>query len=167
MSAPPARSGRGRPPGWWIPWTFVAGFALVVAVNGALVVVAIRSWTGLVTERPYDRGLDYNRNLEAAAAMAGLGWTARLVAGPGPAGDHELTLEVRDRTGAPVSGLAVLGTLERPLAAGQDRALALDPAGPGLYRTRLELPAGGQWHARLRLVRGAERMVLSERLVLR
>lgn len=167
MRADPNRRRAGRPPGWWIPWVFVGGFAVVVAVNAALVLVAARSWTGLVTERPYDRGLDYNRNLEAAAAMAELGWTARLVATRGAAGGHELTLEVRDRGGAPVGGLAVEGTLERPLAPDLDRPLALAPVGPGLYRVHLELPEGGQWHARLRLRRGAERMVVSERLVLR
>lgn len=167
MSARPVRPDGGRPPGWWIPWLFLCGFAIVVAVNAALVLVAARSWTGLVTERPYDRGLDYNRNLEAAAAMAELGWTARLVAAPAAGGGHELTLEVRDRGGAPVGGLAVEGTLERPLAPDLDRPLALAPIGPGLYRARLELPERGQWHAHLRLRRGAERMVVSERLVLR
>lgn len=166
MSAYPKRP-KQRPAGWWIPWTFVGGFALVVAVNATLVVLAARSWTGLVTERPYDRGLDYNRNLEAAAAMAELGWTARLVAGPSPAGGQELTLQVRDRSGAPVGGLAVEGSLERPLQAGLDHPIVLAQQGPGLYRARVELPAAGQWHARLRLRRGAERMVVSERLVLR
>lgn len=167
MRADPNRRRAGRPPGWWIPWTFVGGFALVVAVNAALVLVAVRSWTGLVTERPYDRGLDYNRNLAAAAAMAELGWTARLAATAVPAGGYELTLEVRDRGGAPVGGLAVEGTLERPLQAGLDHPIVLAQQGPGLYRARVELPAAGQWHARLRLHRGAERMVVSERLVLR
>lgn len=167
MSTRPARPDGRRPPGWWIPWTFVGGFALVVAVNAALVLVAARSWTGLVTERPYDRGLDYNRNLEAAAAMAELGWTAKLLAAPAAAGGYELTLEVRDRGGAPVGGLAVEGTLERPLQAGLDHPIALVQQGPALYRARVELPAAGQWHARLRLRRGAERMVVSERLVLR
>ncbi len=167
MSARSVRPDGGRPPGWWIPWVFVGGFAVVVAVNAALVVLAARSWTGLVTERPYDRGLDYNRNLEAAAAMAELGWTARLVATAAAGGGHDLTLEVRDRGGQPVGGLAVEGTLERPLGPDLDRPLALAPVGPGLYRVHLELPEGGQWHAHLRLRRGPERMVVSERLVLR
>ena len=29
--------------------------------------IALTSWTGLATNQPYDRGLTYNRNLDAAA----------------------------------------------------------------------------------------------------
>lgn len=158
---------RPRPPGWWIPWTFVAGFLLVVAVNGVMIWLAARSWTGLVTERAYDKGLEYNRNLEAAEAMAALGWRPRLSLAALPGGGRELRLEVAGADGAPLSGLSVEGELERPLAEGQDRPVALEPAGPGLYRVVLEDLPAGQWRAHLRLRRGTDLFVLSERLVLR
>ncbi len=158
---------RGRPAGWWIPWTFVAGFLLVVAVNGVMIWLAASTWTGLVTDRPYDRGLDYNRNLEAAAAMAALGWNTRLVARTTAEGGHELVLEARDREGEPLSGLRVEGRLERPLEPGADRELRLEAVGAGLYRAALGALPAGQWQARLKLVRGGEVLVVSERLVLR
>jgi nitrogen fixation protein FixH len=115
---------QGRQPGWWIPWTFVAGFLLVVAVNGVMIWFATTSWTGLVTDRAYERGLDYNRNLEAAAAMAALGWQAKLVAATRADGSREFTLEARDKEGAPLSGLVIEGKLAaRPMA----RPSPLDP----------------------------------------
>ncbi len=162
-----AKSGRARPAGWWIPWTFVAGFLLVVAVNGVMIAVAVSSWTGLVTERPYDRGLAYNRNLEAAQAMAALGWRTRLSTTTLGPGRHELVLEAYDRNGAPLSGLRVEGKLERPLEQAADRELVLEPVAAGRYRAALDELAAGQWHARLRLVRGADTYLVSERLVLR
>lgn len=162
-----AQRARGRPPGWWIPWTFVAGFLLVVAVNGVLIWFAATSWTGLVTDRAYDRGLDYNRNLEAAAAMAALGWRAKLVAATRADGRHEFVLEARDGEGEPLNGLFVEGKLERPVHEGADRELVFAPVGRGLYRAVLDALPPGQWHAHLRLTRGAQRFVLSERLVLR
>ena len=48
------------------------------AVNGAMIWIALSSWTGLATNQPYDKGLTYNRNLEAAARQAALGWQPRL-----------------------------------------------------------------------------------------
>ncbi len=158
---------RGRPSGWWIPWTFVAGFLLVVAVNGVMIWLAASTWPGLVTERPYDRGLGYNRNLEAAAAMAALGWNTRLAARTSAEGERELLLEVRDRQGVPLSGLRVEGRLERPLEPGTERELRLEAVGAGLYRAALGALPAGQWQARLKLVRGDELLVVSERLVLR
>ena len=41
-----------------IPWAFVGAFAVVVAVNIILAVEASRSWTGVVTETPFDTGND-------------------------------------------------------------------------------------------------------------
>ena len=162
-----AQRARARPPGWWIPWTFVAGFLVVVAVNGVLIWFAATSWTGLVTDRAYDRGLEYNRNLEAAAAMAALGWQAKLVAATRADGGRELTLEVRDKSGEPLAGLVIEGKLERPVHEGADRTLAFAPIGRGLYRARLDDLPAGQWHAHLRLTRGSDRFVVSERLVFR
>lgn len=162
-----AMRSRTRPAGWWIPWTFVAGFLLVVAVNGVMIWLAAASWTGLVTERAYDRGLEYNRNLEAAAAMAALGWRTTLRVGTAADGVRELTLEARDRKGEPLFGLVVEGRLERPVREGEDRPVVLMPVGGGLYRARLEDLPAGQWQAHLRLTRGGERLVVSERLVLR
>lgn len=156
-----------RSPGWWIPWTFAAGFLLVVAINGVMIWLAASTWTGLVTERAYDRGLEYNRNLEAAARMAQLGWQTRLTVATLADGARELRLEARDRTGEPLAGLLVEGKLERPVHEGADRELFLMPAGRGLYRAVLEDLPPGQWHAHLRLTRGNERFVVSERLIVR
>jgi len=164
MIAPRARA---RPPGWWIPWTFVAGFLVVVGVNGVMIWFAATSWTGLVTDRPYDRGLDYNRNLEAAAAMAALGWQVKLVAATRTDGTREFVLEAREESGEPLAGLVIEGKLERPVHEGADRELVFAPVGPGLYRAVLDALPPGQWQAHLRLTRGAQRFVLSERLVLR
>ncbi|MCS6878316.1 MAG: FixH family protein [Geminicoccaceae bacterium] len=161
------RTAPPKPPGWWIPWIFVGGFLLVVAVNGVMIWLAAATWTGLVTDRAYDRGLEYNRNLEAAAQMARLGWQTRLSVTALSDGARELRLEARDRAGEPLSGLLVEGRLERPVHAGADRELFLAPAGRGVYRAVLEDLPPGQWHAHLRLTRGSERFVVSERLFVR
>ena len=59
----------------WIPWVFVGGLLLVVAVNAVLIVTAVGSFTGLTTGHSYDRGRAYNHVLAEAARQDALGWT--------------------------------------------------------------------------------------------
>ena len=153
--------------GAWIPWAFVGLFGVVVAVNGIMIWLALGTFPGLVTERPYDRGLAYNRNLEAAAAQAGLGWEARLaarLAGPTMA-LVELTL--RDRDGRPLDGAEVRAQLRRPVGTGSDLDLVLAPTGPGTYRAATTLPRPGAWDVHVVVERGQALFVVDERVVLR
>ena len=46
----------------YIPWLFVGGFALVVAVNATMIWFAVGSFSGLYTQKPRDRGLHYFRH---------------------------------------------------------------------------------------------------------
>ncbi|MDX6751656.1 FixH family protein [Geminicoccaceae bacterium 1502E] len=160
----PADAGRR---GRWIPWIFVAGFAVVTAVNATMIWIAVDSFTGLDTERSYDRGLGYNRNLEAARRQQALGWQAALTARGIDRAAAELVLEVQDASGRPLTDARVEGQLRRPSAAALDRELVLRPDAPGRYRVRIELPEPGLWDAHLRVTRGGDRLVIDERLVLR
>ena len=60
--------------------------------------IALSSWTGLATNQAYDRGLTYNRNLDAAARQAALGWRPALAVGLGAAGG-EVELVLTDAAG--------------------------------------------------------------------
>ncbi len=62
----------------WIPWAFLAFFAVVLLANGTMIWLAFATWTGLETEGAYQKGLAYNRTLEQAEAQAALGWRVDL-----------------------------------------------------------------------------------------
>ena len=51
----------------WIPWAFVGFFLVVFAVNGAMMTIAFKTWTGLDTENAYQEGLAYNDRLAEVA----------------------------------------------------------------------------------------------------
>ena len=123
--------------------------------------------TGLSTADPYDKGLAYNRNLEAAQRQAALGWkpklTARVVAGF--AAEAELALT--DAQGAPLTGAEVVASFERPLEERSDFEVALTPAAPGVYRAAFDLPRAGLWVAHVRIRRGGDLYVHEQRLVLK
>jgi nitrogen fixation protein FixH len=165
MSAAMARPATAR--GSWIPWLFVGFFALVVAVNGTMIWIAMSTWTGLAANQAYDKGLQYNRNLEAAQRQAALGWqprlTARLVAGAAA----QAELEVTNAQGRPVTGAEVVAEMERPTHEGADFSIALMPAEPGLYRAVFELPMIGAWNAHVTIRRQDDLFVHEQRLMLR
>ena len=156
-----------RPAGSWIPWLFVAFLAIVLAANGTIIWYATRSWTGLTTEQAYDKGLRYNRNLEAARTQAALGWRARLTARPVEANVAELTVELVGPGGAPITGADVDATLERPTQDRLDFQVRLDHVGDGIYRASFDLPLAGSWQIHLVARRGNDLFVHDERVMLR
>lgn len=160
-----------RADGWWYPWIFVGGMALVVLANGIMAFIALSTWTGLETEGHYQKGLDYNRNLAAAEAQAALGWTFELEAVPagstGKQRDLDLQVAFRDRDGHPLDGLEVSVLLQRPTHEGYDQEVRLKPNGPGLYAEQVTLPLPGQWAAHILAARGASEFQDEKRLRLR
>ena len=152
--------------GWWIPWTFVGFFLIVFAVNGVLVWAALSSWTGLETTNPYERGLAYNRALEAAREQAALGWRADFHFEQSGQRHGTLELRLQDREGVRLQGAKVDAELVRPTEEGHDFALDLSESEPGRYRAEVELPLAGQWEVRLAAQTRGEVYRLSPRIYL-
>jgi nitrogen fixation protein FixH len=127
----------------WIPWVFVGGLLLVVAVNAVLVVTAVGTFTGVTTGKAYDRGRAYNHVLAEAARQDALGWTGRVALDAGV-----LRVSVWNRDGQPVAG-RLDGVLRRPVE-GTELLLVAEAASPGQWLAPVDLRPG-QWEARLRL----------------
>ena len=51
-------------------WYFVAFFGFIAAVNAAMVTIAIRTHSGVVSEHPYEEGLAYNAVVHAEKMQA-------------------------------------------------------------------------------------------------
>jgi nitrogen fixation protein FixH len=148
-----------------IPWLFPAAMAPVMAANGALIYYALHSMPPLVADRPFEDGRTYNRELAAAAAQTALGWTASLAAPTKAAAESRIEFAVRDRSGAPVSGLAVAVRVWRPVGDEPDLRLRLVEQRPGDYAAVVTLPLAGQWQFDLVARRGAEEFAIGRRVV--
>jgi len=143
----------------WIPWVFVAGFGVVVAVNAVLITAAISTFTGTTTAGAYDRGRGYGEVLAEAARQQALGWRTAVSRTEGAV---LLAVRLPDGTPLPADAL-VTGVLQRPL----ERfalPLAFQPSAPGGWRAAAEVPAPGAWEAVLTVTRGTDRLELRERL---
>ncbi|MCW8086112.1 FixH family protein [Sabulicella glaciei] len=144
----------------WIPWVFVGGMGVVVAVNAVLITSAVGTFTGVTTGRAYDRGRAYNHVIEEGRRQDALGWTARVARSGG-----DVAVTVTDAAGIPVSGL-LEAELLRPLD-GERVALG---AAAARGRFALALPEAlraGQWELRGRVSTGDGRHLdIRHRLVL-
>src|SRR5437763_11462890 len=98
---------RGR----YVPWLFVAGFTVVIAVNATMICFAIGSFSGLYTSKPRDRGVHYNQIVAEQKTRDALGW--RLDTAWGPQGGG-LEVSVDDAPGPPLCGGRLTVVFVRP-----------------------------------------------------
>lgn len=132
---------------------FLVFFLTIFAVNGAMVYLAITTFSGLDTEDAYRKGRTYNATLDAARAQQALGWTADIREAAIPAADGHMlaTVDVTFTAadGRPLDGLDVAATFRRPTLDDMDADAAFKPLGNGRYRGTVDLAAAGQWHLHL------------------
>ncbi len=153
--------------GSWIPWLFVAFFGVVLAANLTMVWIGYASWTGLVTDRAYDEGLQYDRVLDALERQRRLGWQVEIEAALEHGLDGRLTMRAREADGRPLEGARARVRFVRPTLEGHDFTIELKPRGEGRYAADFTLPLAGVWDLHLELRRGADRFLAVERAVLR
>jgi len=134
-----------RNPDWWIPWCFVAFFAVMFIANGTMVYFAVTTFTGVETNSAYRDGLSYNKKLEAQAIQRALGWQTALAFEHGRDQSGSLQLTLSDRDGGAINGADVVVHFVRPTHAGSDFQDRLDPRGSGRYATEVAFPLPGLW----------------------
>ncbi len=146
---PPRRT--GRQPGWYIPWIFVAGFAVVIAVNGVMLHFALSSWTGVQTEQHFLKGLKYNQDLAGARAQAERGWKVTTDFTATEAQKGILALTLHDKHGNLLKDAEVKVAFIRPTSEGHDVRLDLPYLGEGRFAAPVALPLPGQWDLRVEI----------------
>lgn len=68
--------------GWHVFFALFAFFGVVFAVNFFMAYSAIGTFSGVVSEQPYEEGRTYNRQIVAARAQDALGWHMQLALTP-------------------------------------------------------------------------------------
>lgn len=153
----------------WIPWYFVAFFAVVFAVNGVYVYMAIHTMPGVVEEHHYEKGLKYNQRIAEVDKQAKLGWKGDVQFKLDVAAPQSGTLQVvfTDANGEALEKADVNVLLTRPTGQGQNQRVVLKELAPGDYQAAVTLPLLGQWEASVAVVRGDDRFELNKRLVIK
>ncbi|MBI2737440.1 MAG: FixH family protein [Rhodospirillales bacterium] len=148
----------------YIPWLFVAGFALVVAVNATMIWLAVGSFSGLYTAKPRDRGLRYNAVVEAQKSRDALGWH---VDTKWQSSATRLEVAALDAAGRPLAGARIVVELVRPVAKQPPVAVAMEAIDIGRFAGHVELPARGNWDVDIVVEHHGERYALTRRMFLR
>lgn len=151
---------RGR----YIPWLFVLGFLIVVAVNGVMVWFAVGSFSGLYTPKPRDRGLHYNEVVAEQRTRDALGW--RIDATWRPESDR-LELALFDADGRALGGARVTVELVRPAEKRPPLGVAMAVVDEGRHAGYVALPARGNWDVDIAVERGGHRFAQTRRMFLR
>lgn len=124
----------------------VAFFGIIFAVNAVFIYESLSTYTGVVANEPYRKGLNYNERIAADKAQQALGWTVEVaLTGTGDG----LDIVVHDRNGNPVGGLGFEGRLGRPATAALDVALGVKETAPGRYRASFAMLESGAWQVDL------------------
>ncbi|MCY4309942.1 MAG: FixH family protein [Rhodospirillaceae bacterium] len=128
----------------WIPWTFVAGFGVILLANGIMVFSAFNSWNGVSTDDAYRRGLEYNRQLAEQQRVVATGWAvaARL---DGKGNHRNLLVAIKDKSGKFIPDATVVARFERPIERGLDFSVKMQSTVGGQYNAAITLPKYGQW----------------------
>lgn len=164
-AAPQAAKPRGR----WIPWMFVLGFCVMLGANGALIYNALSTFPGLVVEKSYEQGVSYNRFIEAKEKELALGWWVDPAFTVVDAATRRVRFDLTPRgpDGAALDGAVVSGELSRPLEQIPPLAAPFTDFGGGRWIADVELPLPGQWELRMTVVRGADRLHVTKRYVVK
>jgi len=116
-------------------------FGTVFLANGVFLYAALSTYTGVVAQEPYRKGLEYNERIAAGQRQEQLGWTAKATL----TREDGLNIVLQDAAGAPVSGLFVAGLLGRPSTNRQDRQIAFTEVEPGRYSAPSDDLEPGAW----------------------
>ena len=139
----------------WV-WFFVF-FLVIFTANAFMIFWAKDSFTGLVTDQAYEKGLAYNGTITEREAQRELGWSASLetVSLSEDNLKQRILLTIIDKDGKPVTGAKVMLTLFRPTKAGVDVEIALkERKNTGVYTIAMGIPYKGQWDYRFVAYKG-------------
>lgn len=146
-----------------VPWLFVAGFAIVIAVNGTMMWLAIGSFSGLYSDHARERGLHYNQVIAEQRDREALGWT---IEASWQKDRNVLGLKLGDRGGQALADATVVVDLIRPAEKRAPLRIAMAPLGGGRFAGAVDLPARGNWDADIAVEAGGHRFAVTRRLFL-
>lgn len=138
----------------WIPACFILFFVALAGLEAWFVLLANRTFSGVVTDNAYAVGLNYNDVLAQRETERQLGWSTELTFDQQGELAGRLTLAVSDRDGAPLNGPEVRATAERMTRFPQIQTVKFLRQGAGIYVADLKVPLAGRWFVRIKVEEG-------------
>jgi len=118
---------------------FLAFFGMIAVVNGVMIILALRTHTGTVTEHAYEKGLAYNDVVNAKTDQEKLGWKGNIALN-----NNRLTFALFDASNEPIQPDSVKVQFSRPTQAGMDFEVELKNGEASIL-----FPTKGSWEVRV------------------
>ena len=128
--------------GTWVLMSFVAFFGVIIAVNSIFITNALSSYSGVITENPYRKGIAYNQVLQAVEEQPTLEQSASYK-------DGVLYWNLLDEHDQPLTA-DVHVNMVLAIKDGFDYQLPLEQSDPGRYHAAINTAHKGLWHAHLK-----------------
>lgn len=137
------------------------GIIIMVALAAlvATVIVGSRSFEGIVVDKPYERGLSWDREQKERSES---GLNVAIKNKKLMVGRNDLVVEVTDREQKPVPDAELMLTVSRPSTNAYDRAYRLGAAKGGLYSASVELPLYGHWNLQMTIMRNGHKLLFPQ-----
>lgn len=124
----------------------LAFFFVMCSANAVFVYFALHTYAGTVTDRPYEKGLEYNKVIEAAQTQKDTGVLSDFKFDEG---EYVITLQTSD--GTPIDDASIRTNMVRAIKAGSDFDIDLVHKGNGRYAANIKTPYAGLWIAKTRI----------------
>ena len=138
-------------------------FLVVATVDAIMIYFAKTTFRGLDGDRPYEAGLSFNRDLEAAREQEKLGWSVDMGVEPASTGAR-IVARPRDKSGQPIAGLSVRARFAHPSDRNRDLHVLMPETAQGVYSGAVSAPAGS-WLVELEMDRADKVMFRSKNRV--
>jgi nitrogen fixation protein FixH len=158
-------SSEERRTAWIVLAALFAFFGTMFVANGALVYYAFSTFSGEEEASPYEHGLAYDKDIEAARAQEARGWNVTLgVQRPQRGAPASVAVAIRDANNEALAGLNVSASFEFPTDNHLDRRASLIEIQAGEYRGEVPLRAG-RWDVVIEATGEGERLFRSRNRV--
>lgn len=116
-------------------------FGTIFFVNGIFLYNAIQTYTGVVANEPYRKGIEYNTRIKAQRTQDGLGWTHAVTLDP----EGSIMVDLKDKSATAVRGVEVTALVGRPSTRSHDTTITLKPDEQGRYIAAVQPFEAGNW----------------------
>lgn len=119
-------------------------FGSVITIDVTMAILAVKTFSGVEAERPYEHGLAFNREIKAAQEQDARNWSVTQKIERGVDGLSRFSVYFQDNAGMAIAGLDVKMNLKAPADAKRDLSLDLEDHGAGMYHGAIHAQSG-QW----------------------
>jgi len=152
----------------FIPYFFVLFFLVIFTVDFFLVKIAINAQTGLVTDRAYETGLNYNKNLEAFEKQINLKWKGSLRLSEEQKLKNKILFKLLDKQENPIDNGEVIARIIRPIGNFQPDETPLEyNEKTQLYESEYIFKFEGVWEIKIFAKRNENEFQMNQRFIVK